>query len=78
MGLEVTNDHLSGSTSEQEQRAAARYVAAQAKSALDCRRLLDALGLLPNPRRPRKRTTAPGTTTADCPINTTTAGGSGG
>jgi hypothetical protein len=77
----------------EEQRRATRYVASVADSPADCRRLLDALGLLParmtathglpgyragcrcdrcvaaNRRRLQRQRA---TTTADCPINTTT------
>jgi len=55
MGLELTNDHLSGSSSGQEQRSAALFVASRATSAADCRELLDALGLLDAPAATRKR-----------------------
>jgi hypothetical protein len=64
----------SSQNSPQEKQRAALYVAAQADSADDARELLDALGLLP--ARPRTRRAAvPATTTADCPINTTTTYG---
>lgn len=85
--------------SPQEQQRAARYVAAVATSADDCRQLLDVLGLLPklltvkhgmpgyragcrckrcrkaNANRTQKQRARHATTTADCPINTTTSGG---
>ncbi|MET8826031.1 hypothetical protein ABZX40_13240 [Streptomyces sp. NPDC004610] len=64
---------LSQNTPE-ERRLATRHTASRAVDAVDCRLLLDALGLLPPPPGARpKRTAAPGTTTADCPINTTQA-----
>ncbi|PWG13937.1 hypothetical protein DF268_08720 [Streptomyces sp. V2] len=58
-------------------RRAALYVAGIARSKDDARHLLDVLGLLeePTPAR-RKKTSAPTTTTTDCPINTRTRGDS--
>ncbi|WP_069769741.1 hypothetical protein [Streptomyces sp. LUP30] len=59
---------LSANTRD-EQLAAARYTAAQAVDADDCRQLLDALGLLPTQPK-TKRATPPRPTTTDCPTNT--------
>lgn len=61
---------LSANTRD-EQLAAARYAAARAVDADDCRDLLDALGLLPATPT-RKRATPPRPSTTDAPINTTT------
>ncbi|MEU7381519.1 hypothetical protein AB0A91_16255 [Streptomyces sp. NPDC042207] len=59
-----------------ERVAASRLVLQHARSRADLRELLDALGLTatdPGRPAPRKRTSAPATTTADAPINTRSA-----
>ncbi|MEJ8671916.1 hypothetical protein WKI71_36800 [Streptomyces sp. MS1.AVA.1] len=69
----LPNTQASSEPSREQKRRAVAHAFDHARDKGDFKDLVDALGLLPSRPKPR-RASVPATTTADCPINTTTGG----